>query len=403
MSKLKPLGPFVLSILLTVNTVFCLADGGGSGTGGGSSIQCSASGSRFPVDGWYFLDYAIGKNAEKNTEKNSEKNSERLPFVYKNDANEHLKKVMDKFDTGFRLIFGNSSRTTSNFNPSNWKPLPYPLQSSEPLTGAIEVRIPPNCDKSSLKQIVTYDGSGSRFYLNLEGLAELKKTGISQVSYLYIHELLRSEARIGFLDIVEWTNVIHSANFIQLRGSALVDDLAQIGLIYDRSDRYSERVWKISQIKEFLIIMEQMFPTGKFEVNAKSLQRALDLHNSYNSSTRARLGATYPRYNLDDVKNVVPENQCQFKKEIENAWMGQMDEYSKYEIVSEHLGNYLKDLYQSACSPSRSSGEADLETLCRRAESIALNRDRRNPISKDRSAFESRDPGNFSGQCPGDR
>ncbi|MBK7962097.1 MAG: hypothetical protein IPK04_13405 [Bdellovibrionales bacterium] len=191
MSNLVSLRPLGLSILLTVSTVFCVAEAGGSGTGGGSSIRCTKSGSQFPVDGWYFLDYALMKDSDGS------------PYVYNNNALEHLNKVKDIFESGFDIVLRTSVGIdkSNQFDPTGWKALPYSLKTSEHLPIQLGLNIPENCDKSSLKQIITFIPERV-FYKDDAGLAELGQTGTAQVSFLYVHELLRyySSNRLSLSD-----------------------------------------------------------------------------------------------------------------------------------------------------------------------------------------------------------
>lgn len=342
MSNLASLIPLGLSILLTVSPFFCLAETGGSGTGGGSSIRCTRSGSQFPVDGWYFLDYTLIKDSDGS------------PYVYNNSAIDHLNKVKSVFESGFDVLFSNTKKSvhSKSTDPTTWKSIPYPLRPSEPLHKNLENLVPKNCHKASLKQIVTYLPNENEFVQDGVGLAELKQTGTAQISFLYIHEMLRyySSNKLSLLDIVAWTNIIHSEKFFNPRNRISFEYVVANGLKMPWIEAKSDiRDSEIEQIRAYFEIMEKIFPTRDKVLTPKSLEIAYNSYRSYNSNAINNLNLLKRDYDYNNISAVVAENQCGFFNDILEQDARLSSAYSPYRKVSRQLQNTLAEMHLEMC------------------------------------------------------
>ncbi|MGZ3770778.1 MAG: hypothetical protein ACXVCR_11500 [Bdellovibrio sp.] len=204
---------FVTSVLLSTSN---LCQAGGRDSGGGTAVKCVAvqGDNHFPKSGWYFFDYAAGKQDRSQTW-----------FVKDNDPKAHLHNVIARlFESApylfkYHIEFQNFEKNTIQ----DWVPVDMDkrLKNSDlPNTSLL----PKNCDQRSVRQVVTY--KNDRYFYDKQLMSELAMTGPAQISALYVHELFRQVSNYESgktTEIANWNKILHNEENLNMSKNSFIE------------------------------------------------------------------------------------------------------------------------------------------------------------------------------------
>jgi hypothetical protein len=206
------------------------ADGGEKGDAA-KSVYCDAtSDGRFPVAGWYVLDYALKEDFFSTRDRARDDL----------DINQSLTTVKNKFKKELPSKLGESQFSETEFIESLGTQLGNEISLEE--TEKNKFDIVSNCHQNTTKQIAKYY-NGKYFYSN-DSLTQLKNTSQLQYNIVVEHELSRQFSESTEM-VFKWVKVFHSKDFYVKTGLEFQKYLLNEGLI-------TEVEIKRAQLKELL-------------------------------------------------------------------------------------------------------------------------------------------------------